>query len=119
MTDGNFGSFGKFTRPSRYEKNDEFIPLDLVEPYSSFNSHQVTKKRSTGSIDFKFQTDRPAFPINSLQEHRFQNINKMPKVLAAVKHTPRVEFEKQMDRDAKLMYNIKMGETCYSHKMMD
>jgi hypothetical protein len=43
----------------------------------------------------------------------------MPKVITHVKHTPQVEFKKQLKRDPKLLQGPSMGETCYDHKLMD
>lgn len=46
-------------RPLHYSRGGEYVPLDLKETYSSFNSAQPVKGRSTGFVDFQFQTLRP------------------------------------------------------------
>ena len=62
---------------------------------------------------------RGDFPLNTLNDDRFINIDKLPKVLTTVKFDKTVEFHKQMERDEKTMYNLKMSETCHSAKLMD
>jgi hypothetical protein len=44
----------------------------------------------------------------------------MPRVITHVKHTPQVEFEKQLARDPQLLYGgVGMGDSKFDHTFMD
>ena len=99
-------------RHSTLDRNDR-----KTMGYSSFNT-QSTYPRSTGFIDFGLQTERPPFPTNKINEHRFQYLNHFPKNMSTTRPTPQVHFKSQLPRKNDMTMNTFMSETCFDYRLM-
>jgi hypothetical protein len=84
-----------------------------ISNFSSINNKLPVYPRSNkGFVSFDQQTARPDLNRADVNEARFLNLNKFPSSLTTTKHTPAVEFRKQLPRsyNNKFFANVNMSE---------